>query len=272
VKRKPTTFPHEEKPIFTRVKIFGVVAIALVFAGTLGEIFSQKAVAESRSRGGGFEPTSLESSAGTGIALGTLGGFRTVLADIAWLRAFHFWEKREPAACLKFSQLAMTLSPEQFFFLENTANYIAFDFPVWEIGRRGGTRLVAKSVRGEIHRQAMERALELLADAEKNFPNNPKIPLLAAQIVAFKTEAIFGEVDYRRSAEFYRRACELDGAPFFAFAIYTKFVSEHIPECRADAENFLKRSRDNEKKPEKKRFFDELLGEFFAKENPPITR
>lgn len=268
VEKKPTTFPRTASPFFQRVKIWGGALVALVFAGTLAGEFSRKAVEETHGESAALRMESLKTSAGAGIALGTLGGFRTVLSDIAWLRAFYFWEKREPASCLKFAKIAMTLSPEQFFFLENTANYMAFEFPVWEIRLRGGNQRVAKSVRGEIHRQAMENALRLLENAAEKYPKNPKIPLLAAQIVAFKTETIFGEPDYQRCAKYYRRACELEGAPLFAFAIYAKFISEHIPAERADAEAFLTHCRDNENSPAKKMFFDELLREFFAKETP----
>ena len=128
---------------------FAVAAAGLFAAGTLTSPLERVAWSEARERIGAFSPEALGSSAGTGVALGTLGGFRTVIADVAWLRAFHFWETRDAVACLKFAELAMTLAPEQFFFLENAANYIAFDFPVWEIRRRGGTRQVPAPVRRE---------------------------------------------------------------------------------------------------------------------------
>ena len=215
---------------------FAVAAAGLFAAGTLTSPLERVAWSEARERIGAFSPEALGSSAGTGVALGTLGGFRTVIADIAWLRAFHFWETRDAVACLKFAELAMTLAPEQFFFLENAANYIAFDFPVWEIRRRGGTRQVPAPVRREIHRKAMNEALRLLENAAERMPDDPRVFVLAAQISAMKTDTIYGAVDFGKTAAYYR---------------------------------ILARCRDAAESAEEKRFFEALLAEYFGGENQP---
>lgn len=253
--------------IFFRLKIFSVALVVVAVAGVFAGIFSRGANAEIRAAEGVPDARDLASSAGSGVALGTLGGFRTVLADIAWLRAFSFWESRDPVACLNYARLSMTLSPGQFFFLENAANYVAFDFPVWEISRRGGTRRVSESVRGEIHRRAMEDALALLNESAEKFPDDFRLPLLAAQIVVFKTEFLYGDPDYRRAATLYKQACKRAGAPLFAFAIYAKFVAEHIPDERANAEKFLTQCRDEASSPRLREFFSSLLDEFFSPAN-----
>lgn len=217
---------------------------------------------EARERVETLSPKALESSAGTGVALGTLGGFRTVLADISWLRAFHFWGKHDSASCLKYCELAMTLAPEQLFFLENTANYIAFEFPVWEIRKRGGFLRVPESVQREIHKKALADALAILDKAGEADPENPKIFVLAAQLSAIKTDRIYGAPDYAKAAAYYRRACECPGAPLFAFAVYAKFVAEHVPAERESAKTFLEQCRERAETPARKRFFDECLADF----------
>lgn len=244
-------------------------ALALLFlAGTLAAPLERAARAETRERVGAVSPEKLGRSAGTGVALGTLGGFRTVLADVAWLRAFHFWEKRDPASCLKFAELAMTLAPEQFFFLENTANFIAFEFPVWEIRRRGGFRRVSENVQREIQRRAMNAALALLDDAAEASPDNPKIFTLAAQITLMKTERVFGVPDYEKAATYYRRACEASAtAPLFAFDAYARIASENLSaEKKSAARAFLEACRGNAAAAgtsARERFFAALLDEYF---------
>ena len=238
--------------------------LGLCLAGFLSAPPGDFAWNEARERIGTFSPKALERSAGTGVALGTLGGFRTVLADIAWLRAFHFWGERDPVSCLKYCELAMTLAPEQLFFLENTANFVAFEFPVWEIRKRGGFLRVPENVQREIQKKALSAALEILEEAAKRDPDEPKIPVLAAQLVAIKTDRIYGSPDYAASAAYYRRACELPGAPWFAFATYAKFVAEHVPAERAPAETFLKKCLTEATSLGQKHFFAELLAEFFA--------
>lgn len=266
-----SAFPHLEA-FSHRVKFYGGALLILLVGGLLATLPERAAREHLREGFEQFDPTALEASAGTGVALGTLGGFRTVIADIAWLRAFHFWEKREPTSCLKFAELAITLAPEQYFFLENTANYVAFDFPIWEIGRRGGTKRVPVAVQREVQKKAMADGLKLLDAAAAKYPENEKILLLAAQVVAFKTEFIFGICDAARAASYYRRACELPSTPLFAFAAYARLVSEGVPAERAAAIEFLKKCLASAETLSRRRFFEELLGEYFPESVPAVLR
>lgn len=257
--------PFLEK--FARAGKYGAAFLWLLCAGTLAAPLERAAWTEARERIGAVSPEKLGRSAGTGVALGTLGGFRTVLADIAWLRAFHFWEKRDPVSCLKFAELSMTLAPEQFFFPENTANFIAFEFPVWEIRRRGGFRSVSENVQREIHKKAMLAALALLDETAESSPENPKIFILAAQITLMKSERVFGVPDYEKAAEYYRRACALPGAPRFAFDDYARISSQFLSaEKKEEARAFLdacRRDAASAGTPARERFFSSLLDEYF---------
>lgn len=249
---------------FARRVRYGAAFLCLMIAGTLLSPPERAAWGEARERAGALAPEALAYSAGTGVALGTLGGFRTVLADVAWLRAFHFWEKRDPVSCLKYAELSMTLAPEQTFFLENAANFVAFDFPIWEIRRRGGFLRVSENVQREIHKEAMNAALGMLAVAENSAPGVPKIPLLAAQIALMKTDRVFGASDYAAAAAHYRRACGLAGAPRFAFAAYARIAAEHLPDAdRAAAKAFLEKKRGEAETPSERNFFRQLLEEYF---------
>lgn len=243
---------------------FAFAAALLFCAGTLTAPLNEAARAGTRERSDAPDWAALERSAGSGAALGVLGGFRTVIADVAWLRAFHFWEKRDPASCLKFAEIAMTLAPDQTFFLENAANFVAFDFPVWEIRRRGGFQRVSESVQNEIQKRAMNAALRMLDEAgTSSAAGDPQIFLLAAHITLMKTELIFGRPDYKKAAAYYRRACGLAGAPRFAFAAYARIVSEFLPEERAAAKAFLEECRAGAGTPSDEIFFREQLEEYF---------
>lgn len=236
--------------------------VALFCAGTFVAPLQDGVWARARERLGAADAGTLARSAGTGAALGTLGGFRTVLADFAWLRAFHFWTKSDPAACMKYAELAMTLSPEQFFFVENTANYVAFDFPVWEMKRRGGRRALSPAVRREIHKAALSSALALLEDAARERPDDALPWVRAAQISAIKTDVIYGEPDYAKAAAYYRLACGRPNAPLFAYVLYAKFVAEHVPGERGNSRAFLETCRDAAETPARREFFEELLSMF----------
>lgn len=248
-----------------RTKIFVGAILLLAVAGFFAAPSERIAWDGVRERAGTISVASAASSAGTGIALGTLGGFRTVFADIAWLRAFHFWTQRDAVSCRKYCELAMTLAPEQRFFTENTLSYIAYDFPVWEISRRGGSRRVPAAVRREIHKRAMADALGILENEVKRSGGYPHLFVIGAQIAMLKTEAIFGVPDFSKTAAYYRRACDFPDAPWFAFSSYASLVARHVPAERAVAENFLKNRRAAARSTQEKQLFDDLLHEFFPR-------
>lgn len=203
----------------------------------------------------------LAQNAGTGIILGTIGGFRTVLADIAWLRAYHFWGKRDLLDCESLMALARTLDPQNYFFWENSVNYTAFDFPAWIINSRGGGRRVSEQVQSEIHRKAYEATLELIAQMEKRFPEDGKIFALAAQVTMIKTALIYGKPDFERALYFYRRAMESRRSPWFTFLSYANIVKLHFPERIAETHGYFEKMRDATQNPLRRQILTDALEE-----------
>ncbi len=254
--------------ILRRVKIYGGAILALGVVGFCASPLERSAWNASRKQlGGGLSVDALAQSAGAGVAFGTLGGFRTVLADFSWLRAFHFWTKRDAVSCWKYCELSLTLAPDQEFFLENALNYVAFDFPVWEIRKRGGSAHLSLAVRKEIQKNAMTRSLEILENAVEKNGGSARLFVLAAQIVLRKTEMVFGLPDYAKAAAFYRRACDFSDAPWYAFSTYAGLVSRYVPAEKRAAENYLRERRNAAETPLERLLFDEILAEYFP-QNP----
>lgn len=203
---------------------------------------------------------SLSETAGTGVVLGTIGGFRTVLADIAWLRAYHFWSSRELQNCESLMALARTLDPQNYFFWENSINYVAFDFPSWIIMDRGGSR-VAEKVQSEIHRKAYEAALELISQMSKRFPGEGKVFALAAQVTMIKTALIYGKPDFDRALEFYKKAIESRRTPWFCFLSYVNIVRLHFPERIPETRKYFETMRERTQNRSRKQIITEALEE-----------
>lgn len=204
---------------------------------------------------------SLSQNAGTGVVLGTIGGFRTVLADIAWLRAFHFWELRDLQNCESLMALARTLDPQNYYFWEHSINYVAFDFPSWIIMSRGGARRVSPQVQAEIHRKAYESALEILAQMEKRFPGEGKVFALAAQVTMIKTPLIYGKADFNRALEFYKQAMESRRSPWFTFLSYANIVKLHFPERIPATQAYFEKMRAETQNPYRRQILKEAIAE-----------
>jgi hypothetical protein len=58
----------------------------------------------------------IEPSLGQGVLLGILGGFRTVVADGAWIRSYVLWERRDRAGCEALMRTSCLLDPRARFF------------------------------------------------------------------------------------------------------------------------------------------------------------
>ena len=53
----------------------------------------------------------LEPTLGQGVLLGILGGLRTVVADLTWIRSYVLWERRDRAGCEALMRAACALDP-----------------------------------------------------------------------------------------------------------------------------------------------------------------
>ncbi|MCR5183136.1 MAG: hypothetical protein K6B46_00340 [Opitutales bacterium] len=225
------------------LKISKLLAVLAILAGTgicLNFAFAGDLWLRLRSRMPETSAASLADTAGTGMALGTLGGFRTVLADIAWLRAYSFWEKSSLNDCEALCALARTMDPQNFFFWENSINYVAYDFPNWVIRERGGWRQVSEAVQAEIHRRAYARGLELVGEWSQRFPESGHVWTYAAQMCIVKTAVIYGRSDFESALQFYERAMLCEKAPWFAFLAYANITRMQLPERRERSRDFLR--------------------------------
>ncbi len=253
------------KQIYEIVKIFlsrfGVGICVVFVAGILLSPLEKSAWDEVRKTMPEVSSEALSESAGTGVALATLGGFRTVLADIAWLRSVHFWSKKDAASCESCMALARTLDPMNYFFWENSVSTIAYDFPAWTIIGRGGS-MVSDQVQSEIHRKAFESALELLDQMEKQFPGQGKVFTYSAQLTLIKTAMISGTPDFERVMELYRRAMESREIPWFAFFAYANIAKERFPERVPAVKEYFQNRLKNTRSPSLKKILEEVLADF----------
>lgn len=160
-----------------------------------------------------------------GSTCALFGGLRTVAADLAWLRAFVSWERRDSAATEAMLRLTTALDPVPVYFWINGARMIAYDMPAW---------LPADATSGAIReREAAHarRALDFLANALINHPANAALWIERGNIELHRLH------DLGAAAESYRRASELPGAPFYAARIYAELLRR--AGRQADALSFL---------------------------------
>lgn len=159
----------------------------------------------------------LEPTLGQGVLLGVLGGLRTVVADIAWIRSYVFWERRDRPGCEALMRSACTLDPHARYFWENAGLRIGLDMAHWEIRRRGGYAKVPAETQERLFRQYGRRGLDVLEEGMAYARNRTALQLAAGFLAEGKLK------DIRLAADYYRQAAEAPDAPWYAARICADF-------------------------------------------------
>jgi hypothetical protein len=160
-----------------------------------------------------FQAESLQNVAGQGLLLGIFGGYRSIIADFAWVRAYIHWTRQDRASCETLMRLSITLDPDNIYFWKNTANAIAFDMPHWEARerRRDGALTLDPIVEAQLAREYGERGLELYARAAARHPDFQAWLWTDCALVC-----LLRMKEPLRGAEYYRMAAECPKPLWFA--------------------------------------------------------
>lgn len=188
-----------------RLLVACLLLAAVLVAGELGErgwLSARRAIPELRR-------ADLDLPAGEGAMLGLLGGFRPLLADLAWIRAYVKWERRD-RGCEALLRLACLLDPHATAFWEARMNMVGLDMAHWEIRARGGYLKLSEA---EQQRAFDRYARKALAAAEEGVPLSRKpaaLLVLAGYLAETKAK------DLLLASDYYRRAHEAPPAPWYS--------------------------------------------------------
>ncbi|MGA0133925.1 MAG: hypothetical protein ACO3ND_06175 [Opitutales bacterium] len=155
-------------------------------------------------------PRQLELGAGQGVMLGVLGGLRTVMADVSWLRSYVLWERKDQAGSEALMRLACTLDPHARYFWEQTGFAVGLDMANWEIRRRGGYAKLPKEIQDHLFTTYARKAIAILDEGARVSRSRAPLLIVAGQLAEMKLK------DLRLAAAYYRTAAECDDAPWYA--------------------------------------------------------
>lgn len=147
--------------------------------------------------------------AGQGATLAILGGFRALVADLAWIRMYALWERRDLPATETLLRVVTTIDPRPVYFWLNAARITAYDFPFWRVLAAGGFSVVPEDVQTRFSHEQARSALRGLETAMRFHPGSVELWVERANIELNRLR------DLDAAAESYRRAWELPGAPHY---------------------------------------------------------
>ena len=155
---------------------------------------------------------------GQGATFGILGGCRTMMADLVWLRAYLAWERRDAPATETLLKLASVLDPHPIYFWLNGARIMAYDMPAWEIAAAGGPLKISPTQQALISAVQARRALGFLDEAMIYHPANAALWIERANIELNRLH------ETAAAAESYRRASQQPDAPYFAARLHAELL------------------------------------------------
>lgn len=198
-------------------RVLAVLALAAgaLVVGALGDrgwASARRAIPELRR-------ADLELTAGQGAMLGLLGGFRPILADLTWIRAYVKWERRD-RGCEALLRLACLLDPHATVFWEWRGNMVGLDMAHWEIRARGGYDAVPPEEQQRVFERYARKAIEGLEEGVPAARKPSALLLVAGYLAETKLR------DPLAAAGYYRRGWETPPCSWYAAVFAARLLRE----------------------------------------------
>lgn len=192
----------------TARKLFpwAAAAVIAVAAAVAGAPFKTEALKASERVVSG---DSVRASLGGGMLFGVLGGYRSLVSDLIWIKSYIEWEKKDVSACMASIELAASVDPYMTVFWTQGAAIIAFDTPHWLLRNLPKNRQNDEALRLLKIRQG-RTALKFLDKAIPMFPQNDELLIQKGQIAIGigdfpLAQECFGAVAQRANSSIYSR-------------------------------------------------------------------
>jgi hypothetical protein len=239
--------------------IRGAIVALLLFAFGAARLPTESALAAQRRRAYLHETKlglDLREQIGQLGYLAALSGFRSLVADVVFIKAHVAWERTEWGRVLLLFREATTLQPRSILFWDMAAWHMAWN--------ASAAALQDRSQPNEsLRRRAQQEYLELGKDfLERGIKNNPDRPQLYESLARLYKDKLN---DHAAAAVYYAKAAALPGAPEYdkRFAAYElSFVPGREREAYA-ALRQLYRQGEQERLPtllKRLKFLEQQLG------------
>jgi hypothetical protein len=195
-----------------------VVIAGLALTGSILGRVADPVWREARARQPALRLDSSIAAAGQGTTFALLGGFRTLVADIAWLRMYALWEKRDLAGVQSLLKIVTSVDPRPVYFWINGARIMAHDLAVWRAQMAGGYEKIGAEAEQRFNREQGMAALQYLDAAMTHHPTSADLWMERASIELLRLR------DETAAAESYRRAWEQPRAPYYVARLHAEML------------------------------------------------
>lgn len=159
---------------------------------------------------------SRQSQTSEGLVLATLGGFRSIMADIQWLKTMNSWEKEDKEKTIGGIQFTVALDPRPTFFWLNGGRMLAYDMRHWDSDLFENSKERRKE---EIRLANM--AIDFLNLAIQYHPETVSFPIEIAHIYLNR----LGNLEL--AAQYYHKAyTEYEDSPYYVGRLYSLILAQ----------------------------------------------
>jgi hypothetical protein len=207
---------------------------ALAVAGWVLAPLERSAWAQVAANAPELRADTLAGDLGQGAVVGLLGGFRSLVADFVYLKAWSDWDEHDLRGTVTHLRLTTAIDPRPVYFWINGARMMANDMPGWRVEQAGGWETVPVAVQRTF---AREQAALGIAYLEEGLRANPNSPLLHLEIAYTQLNRLLrvandaGDPEAARqamlrAADAFGRAAALPGAPYVAARMRGRWLAK----------------------------------------------
>ncbi len=205
-------------PIVSKIRTVIIVTALLICTAFLSQPLETRVWQEVDSQQWRGTIKVVEDTLGQGLTVGILGGFRAILADLAWLQLSTVWANEDRVKLSAMIRLVTTLDPRPEFFWINAARMVAYDVPAWRIRKSGGYNALSDIQKSAIDEEQASQAFEILKRGINFHPNTARLPMEIGQIYMNRLQ------NDALAAKWFYEASKFPDAPEFVVRIYAELL------------------------------------------------
>ena len=205
-------------PIVPKIRTVIIVTALLICTAFLSQPLENRAWQEVDSQQWRGNIKVVEDTLGQGLTVGILGGFRAILADLAWLQLSTAWANEDRIKLSAMIRLVTTLDPRPEFFWINAARMVAYDVPAWRIRKSGGYNALLDIQKSAIDEEQASQAFEILKRGINFHPNTASLPMEIGLIYMNRLQ------NDKLAAKWFYEASKFPDAPEFVVRIYAELL------------------------------------------------
>lgn len=194
----------------------GLPLLLLITTGWILSPLEDKVWEEIRENVSPAEIKASKNQTGQGLVMATLGGFRSIVADIQWLRTMVAWDNEDKDKAIAQIQFTVMLDPRPTFFWLNGARMMAYDMRHWN----REPYQTSESLKKESDELARS-AIQFLELAQEYHPNQPLFIIEIGHIHLNRLK------DLKSAAHYYLKAyTEYKDTPYYVGRLHAQLLQK----------------------------------------------